>query len=153
MTEADYYPPGAYNDPNAPYNQCDPEEREIDITTSISLSKSDVLSVDDYTVDAWEDWDSDEEGHTIHTGGIDYDYSSCDTSKAFKEQHLTIPELLEKLKEFTQEKIDRIETELRDFDPTPKVKANLNSEKTYLKYLLEEASGWEVDEEEITIDE
>ena len=40
MTESGYYPPGAEHDPNAPWNQEELPEREIEVTVSVTLSKS-----------------------------------------------------------------------------------------------------------------
>ena len=40
MTESGYYPPGAEHDPNAPWNQEELPEREIEVTVSVTLSKT-----------------------------------------------------------------------------------------------------------------
>ena len=48
MSEADYYPAGAYNDPNASYNQPIIPERDFDLTISQSLSKDVTVSTDNY---------------------------------------------------------------------------------------------------------
>ena len=40
MIESGYYPPGAEHDPNAPWNQVDPEPRKVEVTVSITLSKT-----------------------------------------------------------------------------------------------------------------
>lgn len=75
----DNYPPGAAYDPNAPYNQCEPEEREIEVTVSITLSKTVTISVTDYE---YFEGEYDEEGSTPPS----YDYSKCDLKSAVKEQ-------------------------------------------------------------------
>lgn len=80
----DNYPIGAANDLNAPYNQCDPEPIELEVTVSITLSKTVKIYVDDYTQEAPE---VDEEGH-YHKGDIDF--SECNLSKAVEEQ-ITLP--------------------------------------------------------------
>lgn len=53
----DNYPLGAANDPRAPYNQCENPEVEVDVTVSITLSKTVKVLVTDY--DLIEDIDED----------------------------------------------------------------------------------------------
>lgn len=48
MREADYYPAGAYNDPNAPWNEPVIPEKDFDITVSQSLSKDITVCTDQY---------------------------------------------------------------------------------------------------------
>jgi hypothetical protein len=58
MKESDYYPAGAYSDPNAPYNQCEPPEIELDVTVSETLTRaSSIVTNNAYYV-------TDEEGYT-----------------------------------------------------------------------------------------
>lgn len=75
------YPMGA-DTPDAPWNQVDPEPREIEVTVSITLSKTVKVEVTDYTAE--EDYD--EEGYY----GINYDYSKCNLEKAVRDQ-VTLP--------------------------------------------------------------
>lgn len=44
----DNYPPGAANDPRAPYNQKENPEVEVEVTVSITLSKTVKVLVTDY---------------------------------------------------------------------------------------------------------
>ena len=53
----DNYPPGAANDPNAPYNQYENPEVEVEVTVSITLSKTVKVLVTDY--DLIDDVDED----------------------------------------------------------------------------------------------
>ena len=69
----DNYPPGAANNPNAPYNKRDPEPIEIEVTISMTLSKTVKIYVDDYTQD-----------------GSDIDFSECNLSQAVDDQ-ITLP--------------------------------------------------------------
>ena len=80
----DNYPPGAANDHLAPYNQGDPEPIEIEVTVSITLSKTVKIYVDDYVQEAPE---VDEDGH-YHKGDIDF--SECNLCQAVEEQ-ITLP--------------------------------------------------------------
>lgn len=77
MTESGYYPPGAEFDSNAPYNQVDLSYREIEVTVSITLSKTCKIAVNDYEVEG----NYDEEGYYE-----DIDYSNCDLKRAVEEQ-------------------------------------------------------------------
>ena len=82
MTESGYYPPGAEYDPKAPWNQVDPEPRKIEVTVSITLSKTVEVEVTDYTTT--EEIDEDNNHNII------YDYSECDLERAVRNQ-VTLP--------------------------------------------------------------
>ena len=82
MTESGYYPPGAEHDLNAPWNQVDPEPKKIEVTVSITLSKTVEVEVDDYIAEEV----SDEDGYH----GVVYDYSECDLEQAVRDQ-VTLP--------------------------------------------------------------
>lgn len=135
MSESGWYPPGAENDPNAPYNQVDPDPVDISVCASITLSKSATISVDDYTAEEWEDYDTGDEGEVIHTGGVDYDFSDCNLLEVFKEQEYTIPELLERLKAYLTEDLAQCSPE--------------SCKGKELKRVLAACDGWTVDEEEV----
>ena len=75
------YPMGA-DTPDAPWNQVEPESRKIEVTVSITLSKTVEVEVTDYTAE--EDYD--EDGYN----GINYDYSECDLEQAVRDQ-VTLP--------------------------------------------------------------
>ena len=79
MTESGYYPPGAEHDPNAPWNQEELPEREIEVTVSVTLSKTVKIKVSDYTI---TDSGKDEDGEYFE----DVDYSDCDLKGAVEEQ-------------------------------------------------------------------
>jgi hypothetical protein len=79
--ESGYYPPGAEFDSNAPYNQVDPEEKEIEVTVSMTISKTFTINVTDYE----EEYGIDEDGHYHNV-----DYSNCDLHSAVKDQ-ITLP--------------------------------------------------------------
>ena len=78
MIESGYYPPGAEFDPNAPYNQKELPEKEIEVTVSITLSKTVKIKVSDYTVYSIEA----DNGKCFD----DIDYSDCNLKKAVKDQ-------------------------------------------------------------------
>ena len=135
MTESGYYPPGAEHDPNAPWNQSDPEPVEVEVAISQTLSKSTKILITDYTVNEWEDVETDNEGGFLRTGGVEYDCSDSDLKGAYNEQEYTIPELLDYLKDYLIADI-----------------ANCNKDKgkkQKLQHILDCCEGWEVDETEV----
>ena len=83
MKESGYYPMGAEHDPRAPYNEVEPSEKEVEVTISVTLSKTVKIKVSDYEI---IDSGKDEDGEHFE----DIDYSNCDLKKAVKEQ-ITLP--------------------------------------------------------------
>ena len=69
---------------NAPWNEVDPPEKEIEVTISVTLSKTVKISVNDYTV---TDSGKDEDGE--HFECISYD--DCDLKKAVENQ-ISLPQ-------------------------------------------------------------
>ena len=72
------YPCGT-DGPNAPWNQVDNPEREIEVTVSVTLSKTVKIKVSDYEIN---DSGKDEDGEYFE----DIDYSNCNLKDAVKEQ-------------------------------------------------------------------
>ena len=72
------YPMGA-DTPDAPWNQVDNPEREIEVTVSVTLSKTVKIKVSDYEI---TDSGKDEDGEYFE----DIDYSNCDLKGAVEEQ-------------------------------------------------------------------
>lgn len=72
------YPCGT-DGPNAPWNQADNPEREIEVTVSVTLSKTVKIKVSDYEI---TDSGKDEDGEYFE----DIDYSNCNLKNAVEEQ-------------------------------------------------------------------
>lgn len=72
------YPMGA-DTKDAPWNQVDNPEREIEVTVSVTLSKTIKVKVSDYEI---TDSGKDEDGEYFE----DIDYSNCDLKGAVEEQ-------------------------------------------------------------------
>ena len=72
------YPMGA-DTPDAPWNQVDNPEKEIEVLVSITLSKTFKVKVSDYDI---ADSGKDEDGEYFE----DIDYSNCDLKGAVEEQ-------------------------------------------------------------------
>lgn len=72
------YPMGA-DTRDAPWNQADNPEREIEVTVSVTLSKTVKIKVSDYEI---TDSGKDEDGEYFE----DINYSNCDLKGAVEEQ-------------------------------------------------------------------
>lgn len=55
MNESDYYPTGTYNNPDAPWNEVIKKPQKIEVTVSITLSKTVEVEVDDYSIEEISD--------------------------------------------------------------------------------------------------
>lgn len=108
MTESGYYPSGAEHDPNAPWNQADNPEREIEVTVSVTLSKTVKIKVSDYEI---TDSGKDEDGEYFE----DINYSNCDLKGAVEEQ-IVLPQDAWKNLKCTLEHRDRVFNDLRDWN-------------------------------------
>lgn len=74
------YPPMSQSElDNAPWNQVDSPEKEIEVTVSVTLSKTVRISVSDYEI---TDSGKDEDGEYFEN----IDYSNCDLKEAVEEQ-------------------------------------------------------------------
>lgn len=94
--ESGYYPPGAEHDPNAPYNQVDLPEREVEVTISVTLSKTVKVRVNDYRI---ADFGKDENGNYFE----DIDFSECDLQGAAENQVVLPQEAYNYIKTNTKE--------------------------------------------------
>lgn len=131
MREADYYPPGAFNHPDAPWNEPFIPEEDFEVTISQTFSKTVTVTTDDYIPE--RDFDED-------TGSC-YTYTNTDETnwkQAYEEQHLKIQDLLSELKQYV----------LEDMKNTGK---NTGRGK-HLERLLAACDGWTEDEFEVIKD-
>ena len=69
MKESGYYPAGTEFDPRAPWNEVELPPKEVEVTVSVTISKTMKVPVGDYIID--------EEGEA--------DFSNCDLKKAVEE--------------------------------------------------------------------
>lgn len=91
MSEEDYYPAGAYRDPEAPFNRHDPPEEEFTCTVSQTFEKNVKIRTSNYV----QDFDYDED-----TGGRlpTCDTSDTDWNEEFNDQGTGILDLIGELK-------------------------------------------------------
>ena len=87
-------PIGAEYDPNAPWNQEDPKPQKIEVTVSITLSKTVEIEVNDYTAE--EDFDED------NYQGIAYNFSECNLEQAVRDQ-ITLPNSIEEFNDWNED--------------------------------------------------
>ena len=149
MRESDYYPAGAYNDPNAPFNEVYVPEQEFDVTISQTLSKDTTVTTNDYIPGAsGVDYEPDDEGGYCSCGWHDPDDTS-DTNwdKAYREEHYTPLELISMLKEKIQIELQEVEDDM--CLPSMTDSYALKQKKRELEHLIDECSEWCDDETEI----
>lgn len=123
------YPPGAENDPNAPYNE--PEMEEVEICVRQTLTKEDVIEVRPAYSHVEYEYDPVEDRY-VGTTITEHD---DDLEVHYENQHLTPIEIIDKCKLIVQE----LRKEGRDYYA-----------HSYLPGLLYECENWDVEETEIT---
>lgn len=123
MTEADFYPSGAYNDPNAPYNEQIIPKRDFDVRVTQSLVKDTTIFTDQYKPEYDE-----ENGHT-YTNTDDTDWKD-----AYEEVSFTPIMLIDVCKKIAQWAID---------NGTKRI------DSVWLPSVVKECDGWEVDETKV----
>lgn len=114
MRESDYYAPGTYNNPRAPWNEVEIPEREFDVKVEYSLSKKTSIESNNYYIDESPD------GSYLGTEDIDW-------QGEYKEQHKTPLDLITLFKQHLEKELETV---------------TLRTRKNELEYLIEECSGW-----------
>jgi hypothetical protein len=127
MSSLGGYPIGAEHDSSAPYNQKDTSVKEFDVVISQTLSKSTTVYTNDYK----EEVDEDEEGKRLVTNTSDTNWL-----EAYKENHLTLPNLLKNVREILKDNLRKSKWD----------------EKKNLKFYIDELSNWVEDEIEVVKD-
>lgn len=140
----DNYPPGAANDPNAPYNEVEIPEKDFEVTCCQTLSRTALVTTNNYAPGAsgvdyedgiafgWQDLDD-----TSNTNW-DEEYSAND--------YKTPLELIGMLQAY-------LERDLRELqkDMLPNDRSFKATQARMLKGLIEECECWTDDETEITL--
>ena len=125
MRESDYYPAGAYNDPNAPYNEPLVPDRNFDLNVIVTLSRDVEITTNNYSPEFDE-----EDGRTYaNTENTEWD-------DEYKEKCYTIPKLLEILKGYVKQDLERYK--------------GSRHKEIQLKEILDACDGWTVDELEVS---
>lgn len=117
MRSSDYYPAGAYNDPNAPYNEVEVPEIEVNCEVSITLTKKDApVSTDNYINNGDEYGDEYEVMDTYQELADKYD-----------DQHYSLTGLLDELAKYIRGELQGDITRGR---------------RNELERMLEDCQGW-----------
>ena len=122
MSAADYYPAGAYNDANAPFNEpADPDPIEVECEVSVTLQKTVTVETDNYSKDFDEE-----------SGNYDIDLLDSYNELAEKagEQHYSLTDMLAELVKYIKNDLCADIPEKR---------------KRELRQMLADADGWELD--------
>lgn len=120
MREEDYYAPGSYNDPDAPWNEPYIPEKDFGVCVCQTLSKSTQVTTNKY-----QPYVDEEDGHEyIDTDNIVW-------KEIYEEQHYTPEKIIGICKELAESLVGKGETRFKD---------------VYLKNLIEDCEDWIVDE-------
>ena len=144
MRESDYYAPGSYNDPSAPWNETEIPEKEFEVTCSQSLSRTATVTTSNYIPGAsGVDYEPDDEGGYCACGWQDDDDTSdtCWDDEYKSNGYKTPLELIDLLKEY-------LEKDLRDIqrDMLPNDRSFKATKARMLRGLIEECECWNEDE-------
>ena len=120
---ADFYAPGSYNDPSAPWNEPVISEREFDVLVSQTLSRNTSIYTDDYCPEFDE-----EDGRTYANT------EETDWKKAYQNVAMTPLEIIGAAKKIAKALLEQGQTRVGD---------------VYLKSLVKECEGWNEDELEV----
>jgi hypothetical protein len=120
---ADFYAPGSYNDPSAPWNEPMIPEKEFDVSISQTLSKDTSI----YTQDYQPEFDE-ETGHTYaNTDETDWKKAYCDTA-------MTPLEIIGAAEKIAKALLEQGQTRVGG---------------VYLKSFVRDCEGWNEDELEV----
>ena len=124
MSERDYYPAGAYDDPNAPWNEHENPEREFDLEVCESVTRKATITTTGYGL-----YFDDEAGHDyVETDNIEWE-------DEYNEQYWSIPELLDQMRALIEKW---------------KPESMSRGEKNLYQRIIDESNGWETDYFEVT---
>lgn len=121
MGAADYYPEGACRDKNAPFNEPLVPDRNFDLNVIVTLSRNVEITTNNYTPEF------DEENGYMYANTENTEWED-----EYKNKCYTIPELLEKLKDYVKQDLERCN--------------GSRHKEMQLKEILEACDGWTVDE-------
>lgn len=120
---ADFYAPGSYNDPSAPWNEPVIPEREFDVLVSQTLSRDTSIYTDDYCPEFDE-----EDGRTYANT------EETDWKKAYQNVAMTPLEIIGAAEKIAKALLEQGQTRVGD---------------VYLKSLVKDCEGWNEDELEV----
>lgn len=119
MRDCDYYPAGAYNDPNAPYNEVELPDIEVSCEVTVTLTKKDAPVFTDNYID-----ESDDEGYK----GYEVLDSYQELADKYDDQHYSLTGLLDELAKYIRGELQGDISRGR---------------RNELERMLEDCQGWE----------
>ena len=134
MSERDYYPAGAYDDPNAPWNEHEPDVKEFDCSVSVTLAQVLPIGTQNYTEYPPEREADDEGGYITIPGGIDTD--DVDWREEYEAQCMQLDVLLETMADYLERIANGEQLDARERKTIPQ--------------LVMEARGWNVDDIDVS---
>ena len=120
---ADYYAPGSYNDPSAPWNEPTIPDKEFDVFVSQTLSRDASIYTDDYCPEFDEE-----------TGRTYANTEETDWKKAYQDVAMTPLEIIGAAEKIAKALLEQGQTRVG---------------RVYLKSLIEDCEGWTEDETEV----
>jgi hypothetical protein len=137
------YPMGA-DTPDAPWNEPIVPEKEFDVTCSQSLSKTVIVTTNNYIPGAeGVDYEPDDEGGYCAVGWHDPDDTSdTDWEEEYSNEHYTPLQLINLFKRHLSDELNVILN-------SPEEKSN---KEKFLRHLIDECSDWTEDETEYVED-
>lgn len=132
MRDSDYYPAGAYSDPSAPYNQVEVPERDFCVTISQSLSKSTIVTTNDYIPCVEEGCD---DGVGYHDEWADT--SDTDWKKVYSDCSMTPLDIIKACESLAKQLLEQGVTCVGPYN---------------MESLIEECQDWDEDELEVVED-
>ena len=138
MRDSDYYAPGSYNDPNAPWNEVEVPEKDFEVTCCQTLSRTAVVTTNNYVPCVDEGC---EDGIGYHDEWEEFP-DTCWSDEYRDNGYQTPLQLIQMFQEY-------LEKDLENVEETAK---NTNQNKAFLKrkleFLIEECKCWNEDETE-----
>ena len=131
MIESGYYPPGAEFDPNAPYNQTEPEETEFRVRVIETIERETVVSTADY-IPSYDD------GY----GYVIPDTTDTDWDDAYSECYLSVPELIREMASEIETILQETNELIKQTDDKEK-RRKLCKRSRHLSLLVDSAKGWD----------
>lgn len=126
MLESDYYPMGAYSDPNAPFNEVEVPVKEWNCEVQVTIGNTLSIGTQNYTCEDDE-------------GGIYYETDNVNWNDEYRNSHYSIMEMLDELKKYILGEMEG----LRKFVKTGTANASEWDRWYHLVNLLEDCQGWQ----------
>jgi len=137
MRESDYYPAGAYSDPNAPYNEVEVPERDFDLTVTETLKRTATVTTQKYCPEF-----DDEDGRTYANT------DDTDWQEVYNDNYMPLSKLFVEIKKETDLFIADMEERIRECKDSQQ-KFRLTQRRRRLEALADNMDGWEQQEIEV----